>query len=50
MILQFEVDELVSHDRYGMGRVVAVDAAAVTVDFRPEVIRIPSPFPHLAKL
>ncbi len=50
MILQFEVDELVNHDSHGMGRVVSLDAAGVTVDFRPEIIRIPSPFPHLSKL
>lgn len=50
MILQFEMDELVNHDSHGMGRVIALDAAGVTVDFRPEVIRIASPFPHLSKL
>ncbi|MCA1982225.1 MAG: hypothetical protein ACXVDH_02540 [Nocardioides sp.] len=50
VILQFEVDELVNHDSHGMGRVVSLDAAGVTVDFRPEIIRIPSPFPHLSKL
>ncbi|HEY0888255.1 MAG TPA: hypothetical protein VGE38_01415 [Nocardioides sp.] len=50
VILQFEVDEMVSHDSYGMGRVVSVEAQAVTVDFRPQLIRIASPFARLAKL
>ena len=50
VIEQFELGELVSHDSYGVGRVVGVEAAAVTVDFRPQVVRIPSPFAKLAKL
>jgi len=50
VILEFEVDELVSHDSYGMGRVINVEPAAVTVDFRPQIVRIPSPFPYLNKL
>ena len=50
VIEQFEFGELVSHDLYGVGRVVGVEAAAVTVDFRPQVVRIASPFPKLAKL
>jgi hypothetical protein len=50
VIEQFELGELVSHDSYGVGRVVGVEASAVTVDFRPQVIRIASPFPKLAKL
>ncbi|SFC84845.1 hypothetical protein SAMN04487968_112106 [Nocardioides terrae] len=50
VVLQFESGELVSHDSYGMGRVVAVEPAAVTVDFSPKIVRIPRPFPRLAKL
>jgi hypothetical protein len=50
IILEFELGELVSHDSYGMGRVVGVETAAVTVDFRPQVVRIPRPFPRLSKL
>lgn len=46
----FETGDLVSHDAYGMGQVVNVEAGAVTVDFRPQVVRIPSPFPRLGKL
>ena len=50
IIEQFEVGDPVTHDSYGMGRVVDVETGAVTVDFRPQVIRIPSPFPRLSKL
>jgi len=50
VIEQFELGELVSHDSYGMGRVVGVETGAVTVDFRPQLVRIASPFPKLAKL
>jgi hypothetical protein len=50
VIEQFELGELVSHDSYGVGRVVAVEGGAVTVDFRPQIVRIASPFPKLAKL
>ena len=49
-IEQYEVDDLVSHDSYGMGRVVQVEGAAVTVDFRSEVRRIASPFHKMSKL
>ena len=49
-IEQYALDELVSHDSYGMGRVVHVEAAAVTVDFRSQKVRITSPFRKMAKL
>ena len=47
---RFERGDLVSHDAYGMGRVVGVEAHAVTVDFRTRTVRIPSPFDKLARL
>jgi hypothetical protein len=50
IIEQYSLDDLVSHDSYGLGRVVHVDAAAVTVDFRPQTVRIASPFHKLTKL
>jgi len=50
IIETFEPGDLVSHDSYGMGRVVGVEAAAVTVDFRPQVVRIPSPYANLGKI
>ncbi|WP_125568481.1 hypothetical protein [Nocardioides baekrokdamisoli] len=46
----FVFDELVNHDSYGMGRIIAVEAHAVTVDFRPEVVRIVSPYKKLSRL
>ena len=49
-IEQYALDDLVSHDSYGMGRVVHVEAAAVTVDFRPERVRIVSPFYKMSRL
>lgn len=47
---QYALNDLVSHDSYGMGRVINVEAAAVTVDFRPQTVRITSPFHKMAKL
>jgi len=47
---QFESGDLVSHDSYGMGRVVAAEVAAVTVDFGSQTVRIPTPFRKLSKL
>jgi hypothetical protein len=49
-IEQYAVDDMVSHDSYGMGRVIQVEAAAVTVDFRSQTVRIPSPFHKMARL
>jgi hypothetical protein len=50
VIEQFEDGDLVSHDSYGMGRVIALEPAAVTVDFRDRTVRIASPFRKLSKL
>ena len=50
IITQFEVGDLVSHDSYGMGRVVTVEADAVTVDFGAQKLRITSPFQKMSKL
>lgn len=50
IIEQFECGDLVNHDSYGVGRVIGVEAAAVTVDFRTQTVRITSPFHKLAVL
>ncbi len=50
IIEEFEAGDLVSHDSYGMGRVVAAEAAAVTVDFGTQKVRITSPFTKMSKL
>ncbi|HLY88640.1 MAG TPA: hypothetical protein VKQ27_06615 [Acetobacteraceae bacterium] len=50
-IEQFAVRDQVSHDKYGLGRVVLVeDDEAIVVDFGSCNIRICSPFARLAKL
>ena len=47
----FEVDERVTHDKYGLGRVVAVETdQAVVVDFGTSRTRLPRPFAKLHKL
>jgi hypothetical protein len=46
----YALDDLVSHDSYGMGRVISLEAAAVTVDFRSRKVRITSPFHKMARL
>lgn len=47
---QFAVDELVSHDTYGVGRVIGTYEGVVTVDFRTQTVRIHSPFRKMEKL
>lgn len=50
-IERFAVQDRVTHDQYGLGRVVtAEDEAAVTVDFGSHRLRIVSPFNKLTKL
>ena len=46
----YALDDLVSHDSYGMGRVIQVETAAVTVDFRTQTVRIKSPFSKMSRL
>lgn len=49
-IERFAVHDRVSHDTYGLGRVVTTEAEAVTVDFGAQRVRIGSPFHKLTKL
>jgi hypothetical protein len=49
-IQSFEVDDRVSHQSYGLGRVVGKEPAAVTVNFGTRTLRIPSPFHKLERL
>jgi hypothetical protein len=46
----FEVDDRVSHDVYGLGKVVRIDSHAVTVDFGSQAIRVTPPFAKLHHL
>ena len=48
---QYELDDLVTHEKYGLGRVVLVEGdAAVVVDFAPRKVRIVAPFARMVKL
>jgi hypothetical protein len=46
---QFAVDDRVSHDTYGVGRVIGAEESAVTVDFGSQKVRITSPFGKMEK-
>ncbi|MFF0012628.1 hypothetical protein [Streptomyces sp. NPDC005374] len=47
----FEVGDQVTHDMYGLGRVIGVeDGIAVLVDFGSSQMRIPSPYSKMTKL
>ena len=46
----YAVGDDVCHDLYGLGRVVAVEGHAVSVDFRSRTVRIVSPYAKLEKL
>jgi len=48
---QFAVRDQVTHDKYGLGRVILTeDDTAVVVDFGSRQVRILSPFTKLTKL
>jgi hypothetical protein len=48
---QYEMDDLVTHDKYGLGRVILVEGDdAVVVDFAPRKVRITRPFRSMTKL
>ena len=50
VIETFEQDDRVTHDLYGLGRVVNVEAHAVSVDFGERTLRITSPYSKLHHL
>jgi hypothetical protein len=47
---QFALHDQVTHDKYGLGRVVAIDDDALVVNFSPRCVRILWPFTKLTKL
>jgi hypothetical protein len=48
---QYEVGDLVTHDKYGLGRVTIVERdASIVVDFSPRKVRITPPFARISKL
>ena len=48
---RYELHDLVTHDKYGLGRVILVESdAAVVVDFAPRKVRMVTPFARMLKL
>jgi hypothetical protein len=48
---EFAVQDQVTHDKYGLGRVVSVeDDTAVVVDFGTQLVRIATPCGKLSRL
>ena len=47
---EFEAQDLVTHDRYGLGRVITIEAGAVVVEFGAATHRINAPYAKLTKL
>lgn len=48
---RYSLQDLVTHDKYGLGRVVLVEGdTAVVVDFAPRMVRIMAPFAKMTKL
>jgi hypothetical protein len=49
---EFAVQDRVTHDKYGLGRVAAVenDNAALVIDFGTQLVRITTPCAKLTKL
>jgi len=50
VIERYAVDDRVSHDSYGLGRVVGIDPGGATVDFTSRTVRIATPFRKMTKL
>lgn len=49
-VKQFAADDLVTHDRYGLGRVISTSAGSVLVDFGTAKHRISEPYAKLTRL
>jgi hypothetical protein len=49
-IEEFAAQDLVTHDRYGLGRVISAEEDAVLVEFGTVRHRISSPYAKLTKL
>lgn len=47
---EFAAQDLVTHDRYGLGRVISIEAGAVVVEFGAITQRIGAPYTKLTKL
>ncbi|MBZ5740274.1 hypothetical protein [Nocardioides mangrovi] len=49
-IEQYDCGDRVSHDLHGLGSVVALDPAGVTVNFGSKTVRVASPFRKMEKI
>jgi hypothetical protein len=49
-IEQFAAEDLVTHDRHGLGRVISIETDTVLVDFGTRRYRITAPYTKLTKL
>ena len=48
---EFAVEDRVTHDRYGLGRVVTVEGdTALVIDFGTQLVRIKTPCAKISKL
>jgi hypothetical protein len=48
---RYALDDLVTHDKHGLGRVILVEGdIAVVVDFAPRKVRVNAPFARMTKL
>lgn len=47
---EFAMGDKVCHDLYGLGKIVSVEAHAVTCDFGDKLVRITSPYNKLQHL
>jgi hypothetical protein len=48
---RYALSDLVTHDKYGLGRVILVEGdTAVVVDFAPRKVRVTTPFARMTKL
>ena len=47
---EFAAQDLVTHDRYGLGRVISAEEGVVLVEFGAVQHRISAPYPKLTKL
>jgi hypothetical protein len=47
---EFAAEDLVTHDRYGLGRVISAETDAVLVEFGTVQHRISAPYAKLTKL
>jgi hypothetical protein len=49
-IVQYALEDRISHDTYGLGRVIGVEPHAVLVDFGSQKVRVTSPYARMELL